>query len=152
MCRFTVYKGRPMILADLVTRPSRSIILQSYNCKERLPGVGSNFNADGFGVGWYTKASPGDACQKRKPCVFKSDRPAWSNENLRNITETICSHLIFAHVRAATPSSCSVSEANCHPFQYGNMLWMMNGHIGGFLKVSSHQAPPWPCLLAPSVA
>eukprot|EP00667_Euglena_gracilis_P000717 EG_transcript_716 len=131
MCRFTVYKGRPMVLADLVTRPSRSIIMQSYHCQERLPGLGSSFNADGFGVGWYTVDEQGES----RPCMFKSDRPAWSNQNLKNISLTITSPIIFAHVRAATLSSGIVSETNCHPFLYGNMLWMHNGHIGGFLKV-----------------
>lgn len=44
------------------------------------------------------------------------------------------SGLIFAHVRAAS-KGLSVSEYNCHPFQYRNMMWMHNGRIDSFAKI-----------------
>eukprot|EP01012_Entosiphon_sulcatum_P029800 TRINITY_DN3645_c0_g1_i1.p1 TRINITY_DN3645_c0_g1~~TRINITY_DN3645_c0_g1_i1.p1 ORF type:complete len:1297 (-),score=168.77 TRINITY_DN3645_c0_g1_i1:82-3972(-) len=141
MCRFMVYKGlQPVLLADLVTKPSHSIMDQSYHCKERRPGPGSSFNADGFGVGWYPLQCPGQfrqggLCPIVKPCVFKSDKPAWSNDNLRSIASTISSDLIFAHVRAATPGHGSVSEANCHPYVNNQFMWMHNGGIGEFAQV-----------------
>ena len=45
------------------------------------------------------------------------------------------SPLIFAHVRAAYPGML-VTEANCHPFQHGRFMWMHNGTIGDYRKIS----------------
>jgi predicted glutamine amidotransferase len=41
---------------------------------------------------------------------------AWNDENLMQLSEKIQSHLLFAHVRAATPGSV-VAERLCHPFR-----------------------------------
>ncbi len=49
MCRFVVYKGNEMLMADLLTRSDRSLIRQSYNARERPEPL----NGDGFGVDWY---------------------------------------------------------------------------------------------------
>ncbi|KAL8272882.1 hypothetical protein Esti_003191 [Eimeria stiedai] len=63
MCRLTaiITRGDPILLADILTRPRRSIIQQSFNCQERLPQSDirnayqkASLNGDGFGVGWYT--------------------------------------------------------------------------------------------------
>ncbi|MDH3350882.1 MAG: class II glutamine amidotransferase [Gammaproteobacteria bacterium] len=85
-------------------------------------------NGDGFGVGWY--AHDIDPF----PCVFTSTTPAWSNRNLSRLAEKIRSTCVFAHVRAASPDS-SVSQVNCHPFQYQQFLWMQNGWIPDFSRV-----------------
>lgn len=61
MCRLMCYAGEPILLADVVTYPKRSIIKQSYDARERLLdptlpdhlGFG-NLNADGFGIGFYS--------------------------------------------------------------------------------------------------
>ncbi len=124
MCRFVAYTGRPILLSDLVTRSSRSLIHQSYRARERDEPL----NGDGFGVGWYAPEID------RDPCVFSSITPAWSNRNLHNIAEKIRSPLVFAHVRAASPG-LRVSEVNCHPFQYGRYLWMHNGNVGAFRRL-----------------
>lgn len=69
-------------------------------------------NADGFGVGWY---------HKRGGAIFRSVTAAWNNSNLRELSESIESRCIFAHVRAASGSV--ISEVNCHPFRYGVQAW-----------------------------
>lgn len=121
MCRFLCYKGKDVLLADLLYRPKNSLILQSYKARERAEPL----NGDGFGVGWYTSGlSPA-------PCVFTSLTPAWSNQNLRRLAEHVQSPCFFAHVRAASPGM-QVAEQNCHPFQHSRYLWMHNGVIGGF--------------------
>lgn len=76
-------------------------------------------NADGFGVGWYGKHS--------RPGLYRSIRPAWNDFNLRDLTENIESHLFLAHVRAT--SLATVQETNCHPFRYGNWLFVHNGEV-----------------------
>lgn len=77
MCRFLVYHGRKkrLKLADLLTKPTHSIIHQSFNSKERFNL--SPLNGDGFGVGWY------ESCDgtNETPCVFVSVTPAWNNLN-----------------------------------------------------------------------
>jgi len=80
MCRFLVYAGlqRPILMADLVTNPPHSIILQSYASREREE---SPLNGDGFGLGWYTLPTA-DGELDREPCVFTSVTPAWNNMNL----------------------------------------------------------------------
>jgi predicted glutamine amidotransferase len=55
--------------------------------------------------------------------------------NLKRFATKIRSPLIFAHVRAAYPGML-VSEANCHPFQFGRFLWMHNGGIGKYTSVA----------------
>ncbi|HZS18767.1 MAG TPA: class II glutamine amidotransferase [Candidatus Udaeobacter sp.] len=124
MCRFLCYKGPEILLADLLYRPQNSLILQSFKAKERIEPL----NGDGFGVGWYAgNITP-------TPCVFSSLTPAWSNQNLRRLSEHVKSSCFFAHVRAASPGM-RVSEANCHPFQSGRFLWMHNGTIEGFWQI-----------------
>src|SRR3989338_8137411 len=70
----------------------------------------------------------------QNPCVFNSVTPAWNNQNLYRISSKISSSLVFAHVRAATEGSL-ITETNCHPFQWGNYLWMHNGMVAGFPRV-----------------
>lgn len=124
MCRFLCYKGGPILLADLLYRPQHSLILQSFKAAERQEPL----NGDGFGIGWYASDIT------LAPCVFRSLTPAWSNQNLRQLTEHVRSSCFFAHVRAAS-AGMSVSEANCHPFQHGRFLWMHNGTIEGFWRI-----------------
>ena len=124
MCRFLCYLGPEILLTDLIYRPKNSLILQSYKSRERKEPL----NGDGFGVGWY---APVDDPQ---PCLFTSITPAWSNDNLRRLSEHIKSGCFFAHVRAASPGM-KVSELNCHPFQHGRYLWMHNGTIEGFWQI-----------------
>ncbi|OLY83627.1 putative glutamine amidotransferase DUG3 [Smittium mucronatum] len=84
-------------------------------------------NGDGFGIGWYD--NPGE-----NSCIFTSILPAWSNINLYRLAEKVKSKLIYAHVRATTGNT-STSESNCHPWQFGNLMWMHNGDIADFQKV-----------------
>lgn len=128
MCRLVAYIGRPIPAADIVTRPQRSIIRQSYDARERVSSAGefvpASLNGDGCGVGWFSASG--------EPCVFRSVRPGWSDTNLRHLAERgVSSRVIFAHVRAATAGT-SVDEKSCHPFQYGRYLWMHNGMVAGW--------------------
>lgn len=111
-------------MSDLITRTDQSLIRQSFKARERKEPL----NGDGFGVGWYMPEIDST------PCVFTSITPAWSNRNLHRLADKIRSTCFFAHVRAAT-SGLSVSEFNCHPFQYEDFLWMHNGSIAEFSTI-----------------
>ncbi|KAF9946356.1 hypothetical protein BGZ70_003261 [Mortierella alpina] len=123
-----LYKGRlPIQLAHLLTKPAHSIINQSFDSRLRLDNR-RPINGDGFGVGWYE--SEPDPELDPAPCIFTSVTPAWNNMNLIRLAEKIKSPLVFAHVRASTAGS--VSESNCHPWQYGRLMFMHNGNIANF--------------------
>ncbi|KAI3405474.2 DUG3 [Candida oxycetoniae] len=125
MCRFMIYKGREsMVLSDLLTKPAHSIINQSFDSRLRLD-MRNPINGDGFGVGYYT--------EHNKPCVFKAITPAWNNVNLINLSQSTESSLVFAHVRASTQGV--LSETNCHPFNFGKLMFMHNGGISCFDKI-----------------
>jgi len=121
MCRFVLYMGPELKMSSLVTEPAHSIIVQSFHSDEREEPL----NGDGFGVGWYP---PGTG---NEPAIFKSVSPAWSNQNLLNLSRVIQSHCILAHVRAASPG-LPVSRMNCHPFARDGFTFMHNGAIGDY--------------------
>jgi glutamine amidotransferase len=118
MCRWVAYLGEPIFLEEFVTTPRQSLVVQSRNSREAKSAV----NGDGCGLGWY-----GD---RDEPGLFRDVRPAWSDENLLSLAHQIRSRLFFAHVRASTGTA--TTRANCHPFRYGNWMFMHNGKVGGW--------------------
>jgi len=129
-----IYHGRqPITMSDLITKPAHSIIRQSYASQERMDN--SPLNGDGFGIGWYTTDGNDDKNQEfQTPCVFLSVTPAWNNLNLIRLAEKIKSPLFFGHVRAASQGILT-SETNCHPFLFGQFMWMHNGVIADFKRI-----------------
>ena len=121
MCRFLAYRGEPVLLADLVCAPAHSLVHQSLHAAEAK----SETNGDGFGFGWYG--------ERPEPGLYREVRPAWSDENLKNLCEQVRARLFFAHVRASTGTA--TARANCHPFKYGRHLFMHNGQIGGYARI-----------------
>lgn len=145
MCRFLVYKGKYVLIGDVVEKPENSLIFQSRDagfhpgCVDPSGERNIRVNGDGFGVSWYGSDT------SKGSCVFKFITPAWSNDNLKNLGEHVSSHLIFAHVRAASSGRLTqpdlytepviISNENCHPFKYGRWTFMHNGGIPHFSKV-----------------
>lgn len=123
MCRFIAYLGIPLVLHDVLFKPTNSLIKQSYRARE----TEEKLNGDGFGLAWYVHNID------NKPALFKSIQPAWNDKNLQNLSEKILSDCFFAHVRAA--SNGSVNVLNTHPFAYKNLTFMHNGDIGQFEKI-----------------
>ena len=118
MCRWAAYSGRPIFLEEIVSLPSHSLVRQSHGATE----CHSAINADGFGLAWYG--------ERPEPGLYRDIMPAWSDPNLRSVTEQVRSHLFLAHVRASTGTA--TSRNNCHPFTVGRWSFMHNGQIGGF--------------------
>jgi len=122
VCRWLAYSGSSSILlTDVLYTPVHSLIDQSVHARLGAETT----NGDGFGLGWYTDSPV--------PGVFRCIEPAWNNENLRELSAHIRSRLFFAHVRAAIGSP--VQQTNCHPFSYGDWLWMHNGYLAEFVSV-----------------
>ncbi|MFM9592016.1 class II glutamine amidotransferase [Streptomyces scabiei] len=122
MCRWLAYSGTPVLLDTILYRPAHSLIDQSLHSKL---GVETT-NGDGFGIGWY---SPG----LETPAVIRDIGPAWSNRNLREISDHVRSPLFFAHIRASTGTA--VQQTNSHPFRHGRWMWMHNGAIADFHRL-----------------
>jgi glutamine amidotransferase len=118
MCRWLAYSGSPIHLEELIFKPEHSLIDQSLNARV----TATTTNADGFGIGWY-----GD---RSFPGVYRDIRPAWNDNNLRDLATQIESRLFVAHVRSATVPP--VQQTNCHPFRHGHWLFMHNGSIRQF--------------------
>ncbi|NQW30168.1 MAG: class II glutamine amidotransferase [Ignavibacteria bacterium] len=125
MCRFIAYIGPPVLADDLLYKPQFSLITaQSMNAGEMSVSV----NGDGFGIGWF------DPRLDNEPCVFRSIKPGWSDQNLKLLAKKIYSPCIFAHVRAASPG-ITVEEVNSHPFWCGKLMFMHNGMLSGFKQM-----------------
>jgi glutamine amidotransferase len=123
MCRLMAYMGSPVIIDKLLYQPKNSLVNQSINAKE----IEEPLNGDGFGIGWYAREI------NNEPVTFVSVHPAWSNRNLRNLAPKIRTDCFIAHVRAASVGE--VSESNCHPFQYKDILMMHNGGVENFSNI-----------------
>ena len=121
MCRWLAYSGTPVLLEELIYKPSHSLIDQSLHSKLGAETT----NGDGFGIGWYG--------EQEAPALFKSVEPAWNERNLRELAGHVRSGLVFAHIRASTGTP--VQQTNCHPFRHGRWLWMHNGSIAQFHDV-----------------
>ncbi len=130
MCRLMAYKGTPIIIDKLLYQPKNSLINQSFHARE----IEEPLNGDGFGVGWYVPEL------NYEPITFVSVNPAWNNRNLRNLAPKIKTDCMIAHVRAASVGD--VSESNCHPFQYKNILMAHNGGVEDFGKIKRHLRNP----------
>ena len=118
MCRLAAYLGEPLFLEELIAKPRHSLMRQSLRSEEAKVQT----NGDGFGIGWYG--------ERAEPGVYREVMPAWSDDNLLALSQTLSSRLFFAHVRAATAGG--IARQNCHPFRHGRYLFMHNGQIGGY--------------------
>lgn len=130
MCRLLAYLGTPIIMDKLLYQPKNSLVNQSINAKE----IEEPLNGDGFGIGWYVPDL------HEEPVTFVSVNPAWSNRNLRNLAPKIQTGCLIAHVRAASVGE--VSESNCHPFQYRQLLMMHNGGVEHFSRIKRRLREP----------
>jgi predicted glutamine amidotransferase len=121
MCRLAAYLGEPLFLEDLIAKPRHSLLRQSVCAEEAKVQT----HGDGFGIGWYG--------ERPEPGVYREALPAWGDDNLLAMSQTLSSRLFFAHVRAATAGG--VGRQNCHPFRHGRHLFMHNGQIGGYAQL-----------------
>ena len=76
------------------------------------------FNADGFGVAWYTSAGEHfNGLDGKRPALYKNSKPPNNDANFYSICANTGTTACFAHIRAATATA--VTESNNHPFVFG---------------------------------
>jgi glutamine amidotransferase len=124
MCRFVLYLGSEITIGSLLTDPDHSLIHQSFKSRERTEPL----NGDGFGVAWYVPDVSPD------PAVFRDISPAWSNQNLINLARVVRTPCMMAHVRAASVG-LPVTQLNCHPFAWRDLVFMHNGDVHDFARI-----------------
>lgn len=132
MCRWIAYIGEPILLEDILVKPSHSLLRQSRFAEENfiknnphIPDGPFPTNDDGFGIGWYG--------ERPFPGVYKELRPAWNDRNYLTIAAQVRSGLFLAHLRAAYLGL--VQRSNCHPFRHANWLFQHNGEINGLTEM-----------------
>ena len=76
---------------------------------------------DGWGIGWHE----GDRVQ-----VVKTAHAAVDCERFRQVSASVRSRTVVAHLRKATVGE--LNPSNAHPFQHGRWLFAHNGSIWGF--------------------
>ncbi len=118
MCRWLAYKGKSIFLEELIVDTENSLVKQSSHALLSKQIV----NGDGFGIGWYA--------HRKTPGILKEISPAWNNNNLLQFAHQIRSPLFFSHVRAST--GADVARSNCHPFVFGEWMFMHNGQINNY--------------------
>jgi len=151
MCRWFAYVSatEPALLEDVLIVPAHSLskqvqehylpYLEHFEPDADVDATNREidlrnryFNADGFGVAWYTttREEYGE-CEGARPIMYHIVRQPLTDPVFRSIAAHTASTAIFAHVRAASGSTAIV-DSNCHPFQFGRYLFMHNGMVGGF--------------------
>ncbi len=123
MCRHVAWLGDARPLADLVTEPAHSLVVQSYAPRELLRG---SVCADGFGVGWY----PDDATI---PARYRRPEPIWADPDLGRFAQAVRSRAIVAAVRNGTPGIPG-GVASTQPVAADGLLASHNGYLADFAR------------------
>jgi len=113
--------GQPVLIDELLFGTKHGIVDQSLHARMGAEPT----NGDGFGLGWYDDDG--------QPALYRSEAPAWSDPNLRELAAHVTSHAFFVHVRAAIGSP--VQQTNCHPFRHGRWLFVHNGYVADFPRL-----------------
>ena len=116
----TAYIGRDLSLKKLLLDPKYSLYTQSWQPRELSY---AKLNADGFGFGWYPP--------NRNPAAYRSQVPIWTDNNLKDLSETLHAPLWLAMVRSAT-KDYQASPLNVQPFRYKHLLFLHNGFVKPF--------------------
>ena len=121
MCRIAASVGEPRTLSELMFDPPHSLQRQSYAPGEMVRG---HVNVDGTGVAWWTDDDP-------EPLRYITERPPWSDANLRPLSDRTHASTILAAVRSATPG-VPFGPSNVQPFVWDEVAAVHNGWIGGW--------------------
>ena len=112
-------RGRPILLEDLVCKPSHSLVKQSLSAVQARTVT----NGDGFGIGWYG--------ERPEPGVYREVMPAWATRTSEPVRQ-----------RALTlPRPCARRHRRRHratklpPFHHGRHMLIHSGQIGGYAKL-----------------
>jgi glutamine amidotransferase len=121
VCRHLAWLGVPRPLAEFVTYPTHSLVVQSYSARELLRG---SVCADGFGIGWYPHGL-------FVPARYRRAEPIWADSDLGGFAEAVESRAIIAAIRNGTPGIPG-GVASTQPVAAEGLLASHNGYIQDF--------------------
>lgn len=128
MCRFALYDGAPVSIADLLYAPEHSLQEQAIVPRQMLA---ARVNVDGVGVAWW---EDGDSAPQR----YRTMLTSWGDPNLPTFAPRTRSRRIMAHVRSATPG-IPVGAAQVAPFVAEGLTFAHNGWLGGYRDGVGHE-------------
>lgn len=118
MCRHVAWLGAERSVADLVLGQPSGLLRQSWAPRHQAHGT---VNADGWGVGWWSPASP-------TPARWRSTRPLWADASLASVAPHVSAGCLIAAVRSAS-EGMPAEESACAPFASGPWLLSHNGRV-----------------------
>ncbi|KAH6671768.1 nucleophile aminohydrolase [Halenospora varia] len=160
MCRWFAYISatEPCLLEDVLVTPAHALSKQvnehylpkllshdpavhaEYTTEAEITTRNRLFNVDGFGMAWYTPvvaafSPPSSTIAKPKlyPALYRTIQPPLHDSNFRSICSNTASHVVLAHIRAATATA--IAPTNNHPFTFGIYTIMHNGYIASFTDI-----------------
>lgn len=128
VCRHLAWLGEPRSLAALLLEPPSSLLVQSYAPRRQRHG---RFNADGWGVGFFTPDRP-------SPARWRSAKPLWGEASFASVAPVLASGCVVAAVRSAT-AGMPLEESAAAPFTDGRWLLSHNGVVD---RAAVPTAPP----------
>jgi glutamine amidotransferase len=132
MCRIAAWFGPPSPLSQLLFDAPHGLESQAYRPREMVSG---HVNVDGTGLVWWS----GEAATRevQRPVRYVSERPPWSDANLRELAR-LSAPVQLAAVRSATPGMPFNLDA-VGPFVRDDWAFAHNGYLEDFR--GSWQAP-----------
>lgn len=121
MCRMIAYEGPPLTLGALVYDAPHALQSQAYRPRTMLSGT---VNVDGTGIAWWPEG-------ETTPLRYATERPPWSDDNLRGLAPRLAGVRIVAAVRSATPGMPG-GEAAVAPFVLDDFAFAHNGYVDDF--------------------
>lgn len=123
------YVGPALPVAEIVSAPPHSLLLQSYQPREMQSGT---VNADGYGAAlWLDDGKP-------QPALYRTSAPIWADPNQQWMGERLRVRSVIAAVRSATPG-IGFELANVQPFARGTLAFAHNGFIADFRRGARRQ-------------
>ncbi|HUJ27221.1 MAG TPA: ergothioneine biosynthesis protein EgtC [Myxococcales bacterium] len=118
------YVGPALPVAEIVSAPPHSLLVQSYKPREMQSGT---VNADGYGAAlWLDDGKP-------EPALYRTAAPIWADANQQWMGERLRARSVIAAVRSATPG-IGFELANVQPFARGRLAFAHNGFITDFRR------------------
>lgn len=129
MCRVLIYKGKQVLIDNLLYKPNSSLIKQTHQAK-----MLDMLNLAGFGIMAWDNTSH----EPETPFVYKGTSAPFFDKNLKQLSTKLKTSALTAHLRG-TPlnEKTSIGHQNLHPFLYEGYKISMahNGALVDFEKM-----------------
>ncbi len=139
MCRVLAYLGEPVLLEEILHKPSVSFVNQTHQA-----AVHHRLNLAGSGLlAWDARSDT-----PLVPYAHRTTQLAIYDRNLLALARKVKATCLLAHLRGvAYDTSANISEANLHPFQFdgARLALAHNGQLARFEEtkwaLARHIAP-----------